>query len=202
MLRWAAATAAAWTACTRTGRPGRRAFGARTKAPLARAGLFYMQGTSRKVAEECSPRRKPWEDYQPATQAPQGRKKLIPNIPLLVRDLIPLKEGYVFLLKRPLSMVLLLRRNILGNRGHIRFAHTESALACLPGKLHPPLLVNPSRRIGLDDTRNLRRRMYGTNTDQHVHVIGCTVNDERGTVHLTNNASQVGEEVGTNFGSY
>src|ERR1035437_8605708 len=97
--------------------------------------------------------------------------------------------------------MLLLRRDIPGNGGHVRFADAESAIPCLPRKIQVPLLPNPPRRIGLDDARNLRRRLYRTNTDQHVHVIGRAVNDERGAVHLANNTSEVGKEIGTDFGS-
>ncbi len=37
----AAVTAAAWTECTRTSRPGARAFGAKTKRPPASAGGLF-----------------------------------------------------------------------------------------------------------------------------------------------------------------
>ena len=40
-------------------------------------------------------------------QAPQGRKRSVPDIPLVVRDLVLLEEGDVLLLKRQLLVMLL-----------------------------------------------------------------------------------------------
>src|SRR5271154_4925331 len=44
--------------------------------------------------------------------------------------------------------------------------------------------------------------MHRTDADQHVNVIGCTVDDKRCAVHLADDAAKVGEKIGADFGRY
>ncbi len=49
---------------------------------------------SREAAQECSPRHKPWDRGARLNQAPEGRKKLIPNISLVVGHFVFLQERH------------------------------------------------------------------------------------------------------------
>jgi hypothetical protein len=89
---------------------------------------------SREAAQECSPRRKPWVSTAHDSQAPVGRKKLIPDVPLVVCDVVPLEECDVFVLKRVFPMMCLLRGNVFCDRRDTRFAHTEHSVSGLPRK--------------------------------------------------------------------
>jgi len=96
-------------------------------------------------------------------------------------------------------VVLLLGRNVSGHRGNVGFAHGEYAVSGLPGKIGLPFFAGPPGRIRLDHTRQLGGRLRGTNPQQHMHVIGGATDDERGAAHFVDDASEVSEEVRTEF---
>ena len=85
-------------------------------------------------------------------------------------------------------MVLLLGSDISGNGGNIRFANAESAVSGLPGKWHVPFLVDPKRRISLDDACDLCRGLRGTDADEHVDMIGSSIDDQGGASQLADDA--------------
>ena len=117
---------------------------------------------SREAAKECSPRRKPWELFTKETQAPKGRKKImpmlkrfsawarrliltrdahvaypahsIPNVPFVVLNMMFLQKRDELLLKRMLLMMLLLPRDVFGDCPGVRFADPENAVPALPSK--------------------------------------------------------------------
>jgi hypothetical protein len=96
--------------------------------------------------------------------------------------------------------VFLLRGDVSGNGGHIRLAYAESAVSSLPGKPHVPFLVDPTRGIRFDNARNLRRRLHGTDADEHVDMISSPVDDERSPMHFADDAAEVSEKIITDFG--
>jgi hypothetical protein len=68
-------------------------------------------------------------------------------------------------------------------------------------KMHIPFLMNPARGVGFDHASYLWHCLRGTNANQHVNVIGCAVDDERRGLHFANDAAEVGEKIGADFGS-
>ena len=86
-----------------------------------------MQPTARAVGQRHKPHR-----------APEGRKKLIPEVSLIVRNVVLLEERNKLLLKRMLPMMLFLFGDIFRDRRNIRFAHAEDAVPGLPSnsRLH------------------------------------------------------------------
>ena len=74
---------------------------------------------TRNAAQECNPRREAWVHAAEAAQAPEGRKKLIPDIPLVVCNLVLLQKRNVLLLERVLLMMFLLRCDVPRNGRHV-----------------------------------------------------------------------------------
>ena len=101
---------------------------------------------------ENSPRRVPWgRGHPPHAQPRQGRQRLLPDIPLVVRDPMRLQEGEEFLLQGNRAVVLLLVANILHHRGYVGLADAEGAVPRLPseGRPMPPNSSSPhGSRVG------------------------------------------------------
>ena len=98
-----------------------------------------------------SPGHEPWGQGRPPHAQPrQGRQRLLPDIPLVVRDPMRLQEGEEFLLQGNRAVVLLLVANILHHRGYVGLADAEGAVPRLPseGRPMPPNSSSPhgSRR--------------------------------------------------------
>src|SRR5208282_5901228 len=114
---------------------------------------------------------------KPGFKPQRGGRQSIPNVTLVVRDLVLLQKRHKLLLKRTPLVMFLLRRNILGDRRNVRFANAEYAIPSLPREFSVAFLSDPSRRIRLDDACDLGNGIGGTNTYQHMHVIAGPVND-------------------------
>lgn len=56
----------------------------------------------------------------------------VPNIPFVVSHVMPFKKGTIFFLKRFLTMMFLLVRNVVTDGLHIRFADSKCPITCLP----------------------------------------------------------------------
>ena len=104
-------------------------------------------------------------------------------------------------MERMLLVMGFLSRNILRDRSNVRFADAEYAISGLPGELNVSFFVYPSRRVCFDYACDLRRRVSRANPRQHVNVIGGAIDDEGRSAHFTNYAAEIGEKIGTNFGS-
>ncbi len=78
-------------------------------------------------------------------QAPEGRKNLIPNISLIVRNVVLLEERNKLLLKRMLLMMVLLIGDIFRDSCNIRFAHAEDPVSGLPREFCVPFFMHPAR---------------------------------------------------------
>jgi len=104
-------------------------------------------------------------------------------------------------LERMLLVMGFLSRNILRDRSNVRFADAEYAISGLPGELNVSFFVYPSRRVCFDYACDLRRRVSRANPRQHVNVICGAIDDEGRSAHFTNYAAEIGEKIGTNFGS-
>ncbi len=128
-------------------------------------------------------------------QGLKGRKKLIPDISFVMRNMVLLEERNELLLKRMLLVMFLLVRNVFGNSGNVGFADAKHTISGLPRKFGMALTVNPFTGIGLDDTHNFGNRMRGTNTNEHMNMIGHAVDDERRATHFADDAAQVSEYV-------
>src|SRR5437899_7512723 len=76
-------------------------------------------------------------------RAPEGRKKLIPDVSLVVGYVVPLEECDKLLLKRMLFVMLFLSCNIFCDSCDIRLAHTENAVSGLPGEFCIPFFMDP-----------------------------------------------------------
>jgi hypothetical protein len=100
---------------------------------------------SREAAKECSPRRKPWVSATTCNQAPEGRKKLIPDVSLVVGYVVFLQERCKLLLEGMFVMMLFLLGDIFCDCGDIRLAHAEDAVSGLPGEFRIPFFVQPAR---------------------------------------------------------
>jgi hypothetical protein len=63
--------------------------------------------------------------------APEVRKKLIPNVSLVIRHIVLFEECDELLLKRMSLMMFLLCGNIFCDRFSVRLAHTEDSISGL-----------------------------------------------------------------------
>ena len=90
---------------------------------------------SREAAKECSPRRKPWGSATKPKQALEGRKRLIPDVALVISHVVLLEERKELFLKRVFLVMLFLPGNIFRDRRDMRFAHAEHTVAGLPCEL-------------------------------------------------------------------
>jgi len=82
-------------------------------------------------------------------RAPKGRKKLIPNISLVVGHVVLLEEGHIFLLKRMLPMMFLLLGDISCDGRGVRLARSETSQVQKSPILvkplnHPPFPLTPT----------------------------------------------------------
>ena len=109
--------------------------------------------------------------------------------------MVLLEERDKFFLKRLLLVMFILVRNVSGDGGYVGFAHAEHAISGLPGEFGMALVVNPFTGIGLDDTYNFGNRMRGTNTNEHMNMIGHAVDNDRRATHFADNAAKVGEYI-------
>src|SRR5947208_8099806 len=89
--------------------------------------------------------------------------------------------------------------NIFPYGGDIRFADAENSVACLPSKIWAPFFANPTRGICFYDAGKFGRSPRWTRTHEHVDVIGGAADDQRGPVHLSNNATEIGEQFRSKF---
>src|SRR5438128_5514359 len=89
--------------------------------------------------------------------------------------------------------------NIFPYGGDIRFADAENSVACLPSKIWAPFFANPTRGICFYDAGKFGRSPRWTRTHEHVDVIGGAADDQRGPVHLSNNAAEIGEQFRSKF---
>ena len=105
-------------------------------APQTRASAAMRNdNVSREAAKECSPRRKPWGSATKPKQAQEGRKRLIPDVALVISHVVLLEERKELFLKRVFLVMLFLPGNIFRDRRNIRFAHAEHTVAGLPCEL-------------------------------------------------------------------
>jgi len=93
-----------------------------------------MQPTAQAVGERPGPHR-----------APKGRKKLIPNVSLVVRNIVLLEKRNKLLLKRMRLMMLFLFGDLFRDRRDIRFAHAEHTVSGLPCEFSVPFFMDPAR---------------------------------------------------------
>src|SRR2546425_10667909 len=98
-----------------------------------------------------------------------------------------------------LLVMFFLVGNIFPYGGDIRFAEAENSVACLPSKIWAPFFANPTRGICFYDAGKFGRSPRWTRTHEHVDVIGGAADDQRGPVHLSNNATEIGEQFRSKF---
>ena len=99
----------------------------------------------------------------------------------------------------PLVM-LFLASNVFCHCSDAGFADTEHSVSSLPGEIRAPLLVNPTRGICFDDTSDFSRRVRWANAREHVHMIGRAVDHQRSSIHLADDAAEIGEQFWLKFG--
>ena len=113
-------------------------------------------GSSREAAQECSPEparakprgRKPWVRVSNEGQAPQGRQKLLPDIPFVVGNLVLLQKGDIFLLERHLLVMFFLVGDIPGNgRKPLKFAFAGVCNRQEKEPIIPALLITTPLRF-------------------------------------------------------
>ena len=76
--------------------------------------------------------------------APEGRKKSIPQVFLVVGRVVLLEKGQELFLKRVLLVMFFLAGDVFRNGADARFANAEDCIASLPGKIRAPFLVDPT----------------------------------------------------------
>ena len=105
----------------------------------------------------------------PSAKVPQGRRRWPRQLPhvfsfeyvsQVIIDVMPFQHGQKLVFKTQLAVVLLLRLDVLPDRGHLGHADGERAVAGLPFKfyLQSLLAVYPFRRISFDVLQHLRGR--------------------------------------------
>src|SRR5438132_9360763 len=98
-----------------------------------------------------------------------------------------------------LFVMFFLAGDIFHHRRDIRFADAENSVACLPSKIWAPFFANPTRGICFYDAGKFGRSLCRARTHEHVDVIGGAADDQRGPVHLSNNATEIGEQFRSKF---
>src|SRR5436309_9220164 len=98
-----------------------------------------------------------------------------------------------------LFVMFFLAGDIFHHRRDIRFADAENSVACLPSKIWAPFFATPTRGICFYDAGKFGRSPRWTRTHEHVDVIGGAADDQRGPVHLSNNATEIGEQFRSKF---
>ena len=133
-----------------------------------------------------SPRREPWgRGHPPHAQPRQGRQRLLPDIPLVVRDPMRLQEGEEFLLQGNRAVVLLLVANILHHRGDVGWADAEGAVPHLPSEGRPmPSLVDPQGRVRFDQPQRFSHRERRGKRQETVNMVGPGVRVHQLTVDI------------------
>ena len=124
---------------------------------------------------------------------------LVPNVSLVVLNMIFLQKRDVLLLEGMLLVMCFLTCDVCGNGREVGFADAENPISRLPGKVRTMFFAHPSRRISLHDACDFGRRMYGACANQHVYVVRLAVNDQRRCIHLADDPAKVGEEVVPKF---
>jgi len=135
-------------------------------------------------------------------EAPKGRQKLLPDVPLIVGDFVLLQESDVFLLEGQVFVVILLSCDVAGDRRHVGFAHAERTVAVLPRKILIAIRAKPAGGIRLDDADDLGCRMHWTDTDEHVNVICHAADDEGCSAGFADDATKIREKIIADFASY
>ena len=111
-----------------------------------------------------------------ATPAPRS----IPQIALVVIHLLPFQKRQELLLKRLLSMMLLLIPDVLHDTIEIGSAHCERAVCVLPREpLHAGYRVlDPGRGAAFDELHSLADRQHRRNGHGHVNMIGPATHED------------------------
>src|ERR1700722_4284149 len=96
-------------------------------------------------------------------------------------------------------MVLLLILNVTNDGRSAGFADAECSVAALPGELAlpRPSLLDPSRRVCLDDSHAIGHGKVGRQASQQVNMIGCAANGDGDCIELPQDAAEIGVNVGT-----
>lgn len=122
----------------------------------------------------------------------------VPNVTLVVLDLVLFQEGSELLLKRRPTMVLFLVHDISADLFNMRLTNREGAITILPMKFRiaPLYRLDPSRRCSLNLFHNLRNRVISRQRKQRVDMVTTSSHDESGTLMRAEHCSQIRMHVG------
>ena len=133
---------------------------------------------------------------------PDGVTESIPErIPLVVLNAVCLKEQSVFLLERPLLVVLLLATDILHRLVDERRADGERAVPLLPCECGVARgeLLHPLAAVGLDGADEVGQRHRLRQRREDVHVVGHAADFYGQPADALDDAADVGEDAAEVF---
>jgi hypothetical protein len=113
-----------------------------------------------------------------------------PQIPLVVFHAAPFQEFEVFLLKRPLSMMLLLPRDVFAHLLALRCTDGERAVALLPRKRTVAnFFMPPTRRNRFHVAHHVREADRRAQTDEQMHMVGDATDGFRHAFDIPHHAA-------------
>ena len=110
---------------------------------------------------------------------------------------MPFQHGQKLVFKTQLAVVLLLRLDVLPDRGHLGHADGERAVAGLPFKFHLKslLAVYPFRRVSFDVLQHLRNGDGRAEARQDVDVVRSAANLDEVSLFASDNTADVREQI-------
>lgn len=149
-------------------------------------------------AQEYSPRRQPWVRFGDR-EAPEGRKKLTPDIFLIHADFVFRQERTELVLERMFLVMFFLASDVFRNRGYVRFTYAEDSVSGLPAEFRAAF-ANPARGVCFYDAGDLSWGVRWARAHEDMNVVDGSINYQSGAVHFANDAAEVGEQVIAEFG--
>jgi hypothetical protein len=115
------------------------------------------------------------------------------EVPIIKGQSVRLQDDFEFLEKRDVPMMFFLSLDVPPHLRDLRFTHRECTVAFLPREssdiLEGPR--NPTGRIRLYLTDELRDRLVLPQLRQDVHMIGGSVDDQRDSFFIADSATEV-----------
>src|SRR5215210_2812891 len=140
----------------------------------------------------------PWVEQPTSPCGLKGRESpSIPQVPLVVFDLVGLEQRAELLLKGPDAVMFALVANVGPHVRDLRLAHREGPESRLPEELRElrALLAEPVIRALLEMTDDVAQRLGPGEQKEDVRVIRLGVDFDRGAAEAFEGATHVGVEL-------
>ena len=137
---------------------------------------------------------KPWR-----AESPKHNDPLVPNKPLIERNMILLEKRAHLVLETTLGVVRLLSVDVTQKHANIRRADGEQSVSALPREIANPLLFHPNGRPGLDLRHDLRRRSRRRQSYRKMNMVGNAAHPKTLAIQFARDAREICMKVGTDI---